>query len=59
MHRNQHRISAGDSIILLLVILNILIIRQGFLSHSLWYKLLLLSLPMLMFSLIFFRKNRL
>ena len=51
MHPNQ-RIPAGGMVILLLVILNAVIMEQGLVSHPKWYKLTIVTFPLLVFSVI-------
>ena len=53
MLQNQQKISAGNSILCWLTLVNILIIRQGYISHPGWYRLAWLTIPLLVCSFVF------
>jgi|GEM_PF-2806943 len=53
MLQNQQKVSAGNSILCWLVLVNILIIRQGYISNPDWYRLAWLTIPLLVCSLLF------
>lgn len=55
MQRNRSTVSAGGIVVLFVVLLNAIVIRQGFVIHPEWYRFLFLTLPLLTF-LVFRRK---
>ncbi len=57
MQRNQNKVSAGGVIVLLFVLLNAIVLEQGFVSHPKWYKLAYVTLPLLLISIIMFRRK--
>jgi uncharacterized membrane protein YhdT len=58
MQRNQEKISAGGVMVLMLVMVNVLILKQGFIADPRWYKLASVSLPLLLvFLIVFYRKQ--
>jgi len=54
MKRDQNRISVGEAVVALVVLLNVATIKQGWISHPKWYSLLYLTLPLLLLCLIRF-----
>jgi hypothetical protein len=58
MHGNQEKISAGGVMVLMLVIVNVLILKQGFIADPWWYKLGAVSLPLLLVCLIMFYRKQ-
>lgn len=57
MLQDQQKISAGNSILCWLTLVNILIIRQGYISHPGWYRLAWLTIPLLVCSFILVRRR--
>ena len=56
MHRKQAKVSIGNNVILLLVLINAIVLQQGMVSHPGWYRLLPISLPLLLIALLIGRK---
>jgi hypothetical protein len=56
MHRNQQNISFGGTLVLLLVMLNAFVLEQGLSADKEWYLPLFLTIPFLLFSLVYWRK---
>ena len=48
MSRNHSKVSAGGSIIFLLVLANAVILRAGFTGDGSWYPAMLITLPLLL-----------
>jgi hypothetical protein len=59
MQQAQKRVSASGSIVLCSVLLNGWVVKQGFLAGSNWYALLLFTLPLLLVSIIAFKRKQL
>lgn len=57
MPRNQQLVSAGGRFVLLLVLLNAVVLERGFVAGLWWYKLLYFTIPLLLLSILRFRKN--
>lgn len=56
MTRNQ-KISANGSITFLLLLINVLVMKNGFIIHEKWYLLLPGTIPMLAFSIALSRRK--
>ncbi|WP_172623025.1 hypothetical protein [Flavisolibacter ginsenosidimutans] len=56
MHRNQSGISAGGVVVLFVVLLNAIIIRQGFVAGTGWYQFLYVTVPLLLLVFVFRRR---
>lgn len=57
MQRNQKQVSASGIFIVYLVLLNVVVMKQGFVAHSDWYTLLFVTLPLLLVSIITFKQK--
>jgi hypothetical protein len=57
MQRNQKKVSAGGTIVLLLLLLNVIMLKQGFISNEAWYKLAFVTVPLLLIAIVLFRKK--
>lgn len=57
MRRNQE-ISTGGVVILFLVLLNVVVLEQGFISHPQWYNLVYFTFPLLLVSVFFYLRKR-
>ena len=57
MQRNHPVVSVSGIVVLLLVLSNAIVLKHGFVSDGSWYKLLYVTLPLLLLSLISFRKK--
>lgn len=57
MHRNQQKISAGGMWVLLLVLLNAIVLQQGFIAGNDWYKIAYATLPLLLVAIIVFKRK--
>ena len=57
MYQNGKKISADGVLVLWLVILNTIILKQGFIAHPKWYFLLMLTIPLMLISLFVFRRK--
>ena len=55
MHRNHGRFSAARAVILQLVLLTAIALRQGLVAHPGWYKLLYVTLPLLVVTILYIR----
>ena len=56
MQRNHARVSAGNIVILLLVFTNAIVLQQGMIARPEWYRLLYLTLPLLLIAILVSRK---
>jgi hypothetical protein len=59
MQRGHHTVSAGGIIVLALLLLNAIVLEQGYVSSARWYKLAWVTIPLLLFSIFLFRQKRL
>lgn len=57
MQWKQQKFATGGYTLLLLVMTNIIILKEGFIAHQSWYWLLIATLPLLVFSIITFDEN--
>jgi uncharacterized membrane protein YhdT len=57
MRQHQRPIPMGNPAIVLFVILTIIGMKYGFASDPKWYTLAYISLPLLIFSVIIYRKK--
>ena len=57
MQRNQKKVSASGVIVLVMVLLNAIILEQGLVANQNWYKLSFVALPLLLVSIVFFRRK--
>lgn len=57
MYRDQKKISVNRVILFMSVLLNVVIVQAGFIYHSSWYLLLLLTIPLL-FYIFLVRNNQ-
>ena len=58
MQRNQSTVSAGGMIVLVLCLLNVIVLEQAFVSSAQWYKLAWITLPLLLLSVILYRRRK-
>ena len=61
MHRNQRKISDAGIIVAFLIILNTIILKEGFISNPEWYLGLVVAIPALIIALFIIlpkRRNR-
>lgn len=56
MHRNQSRISAGGTVVFLLVVVNTVVLEQGFINDPRWYEAFPYTLPLLLIT-VFINRN--
>ena len=57
MHRNHKEISGSGSIIMLFLLLNAIVLEQGLVSGTSWYRLLMITVPLLLVSIIANRRK--
>lgn len=57
MQESQKKISAGGSLILCIVILNVVIVKHAFVSQADWYALLVLTVPALLASILILKRR--
>jgi len=57
MQRNQQAESICGTVVLLLVLCNAVVLEHGLVAGGVWYKLLFVTLPLLLLSIIAFRKK--
>lgn len=57
MQRNHQTISVSGMVVLLLVLSNAIVLERGLVSGVWWYKLLYVTVPLFLLSLLAFRKN--
>jgi hypothetical protein len=57
MTRNQ-AISVSDHIIFLLLLTNVIALKNAFVIHKIWYCVLVITIPMFIVSLIMCRRKR-
>jgi hypothetical protein len=56
MHRNHQTISVVGMTVLFLVLFNVVVLERGLVANAWWYKLLYVTVPLLL-SFIAFRKK--
>ena len=56
--RNQKSIPASRIIILILVLLNVIVIEEGYTGNGSWYYALILTLPLLILAILNQKVNR-
>jgi hypothetical protein len=59
MHRNRKEVSVGGVAILFLVLLNAVVLQQGWAANLTWYKAAYITLPLLGIAIFMYRTNRL
>jgi hypothetical protein len=59
MQRGHHTVSSGGTIVLALLLLNAIVLKQGYVSGAGWYKLAWITVPLLLYSIVLFRQKRL
>jgi uncharacterized membrane protein YhdT len=59
MQRNQKQVSISGIFVLGWVLLNAVVVKQGFVVHPGWYALLAVTLPLLLVSIIIFKRKQL
>ncbi|RYZ30840.1 MAG: hypothetical protein EOO10_01335 [Chitinophagaceae bacterium] len=52
MYRNQRRVSTSGSLISFIVLVNALVLERGLVSHTSFYWLLLITVPLLLYFLL-------
>ena len=57
MQRDRQTVSVSGRIVLLLVLFNAVVAEHGLVLNGAWYKLLYVTLPLLLLSILVFRKN--
>jgi len=57
MHRNQQNIPKGSLATSLFILLNAIVLEQGFVTHNQWYWLLFFTIPALLISQGVFRRG--
>lgn len=57
MPRNQKKVLASGMMVLLMVFLNAFILQQGLVSNEVWYKLTFITIPLLLLSIVAFRRK--
>lgn len=57
MQWKQEKFATSGFSLLLLVLVNIVILKQAFISHQSWYYLLIATLPLLLFSIVTYDEN--
>jgi hypothetical protein len=57
MIQNKKRVPASGIIILLLVLANVVAIREGYTANEKWYWALVLSLPLLLLAIVNIRQR--
>lgn len=58
MQQNQKTVSAGGPLVLCAILLNAVVMKQGFVSHPGWYALSVLTLPFLLVSVILYKRRQ-
>lgn len=56
MHGNHQMVSVSGIIVLFLVLFNAIVLERGFVSNGWWYKLLYVTVPLLLTVLVFRKK---
>ena len=51
MQGNQEKVSAGGTVVFLLLLLNAVALEQGLTGNAAWYKLCIVTAPLLLLSL--------
>jgi uncharacterized membrane protein YhdT len=59
MHRNRKEVSVGGLVILFLVLLNAVVLQQGWATNPMWYKAAYVTLPLLGIAIYISRTKRL
>jgi hypothetical protein len=59
MQGNQKKISSGGVFVFLFLLLNAIVLERGLVSHPNWYKLAYVSIPLLLISIVSFRRKEL
>jgi len=57
MHKNDEQIAIYDRFVLLLVMINVVAIRSGFITNPKWYKISFIGIPLLAILIITSRKR--
>lgn len=57
MTENHKEVSAGGTIVLLLVLVNVITLKNAFIFHKDWYWLLLLTIPLQLIALMAHRRK--
>ena len=57
MQQNKKKFSAGGSLVLITTLLNAVVLTQGYISHPDWYAQLLLTLPLMLVSVLLFKRR--
>ena len=58
MQRNQKQVSAGGIFVLCCILLNTVVVTQGFVVNPGWYALTAVTLPLLLVSLFIFKREQ-
>jgi hypothetical protein len=56
--RNQNSISVSRTIILIIVILNVVVIKDGYTGDGSWYNALFLTVPLLVLGIVSIRQKK-
>lgn len=54
----QEKNAASGNLLLLTVLLNAVVLKQGYLSDADWYLLLALTIPALLASILYYKRKR-
>jgi hypothetical protein len=57
MQKTREQLRVGESIIVLLVLLNVLVLQCGITTNPRWYRALYVSIPLLILSVLANRKR--
>ena len=57
MHRSHKEISGSGPIIMLFLLLNAIVLEQGLVSGASWYRLLMITVPLLLVSIVANRRK--
>jgi hypothetical protein len=57
MRRKPSSVSAGGSLVIFLVVLNAMVLEQGFAHDARWYRIFPVTLPLLLIVLFFNRHS--
>lgn len=58
MERNQKQVSLSGIFVLVWILLNAVVVKQGFIDHADWYALLLVTVPLLLVSIFVFKRRQ-
>lgn len=58
MHRNQDKISICGNVTLLFVLLNAVVLEQSYVANQSLYQATYITFPLLLISILVFRKSR-